>query len=101
VTRGASECNLARTMPIYEYEICDGECKICGGVFEIRRPLKAPDLKSCPACKKPVRKVFGGSIYMPKHLKKPNVREAKEAGFTVLKKSSKGEYEVHKPDRGI
>tara|TARA_B100001123_G_scaffold353341_1_gene405288 strand:- start:100 stop:366 length:267 start_codon:yes stop_codon:yes gene_type:complete len=88
-------------MPIYEYEICDGECKICGGVFEIRRPLKAPDLKSCPACKKPVRKVFGGSIYMPKHLKKPNVREAKEAGFTVLKKSSKGEYEVHKPDRGI
>jgi hypothetical protein len=38
---------------------------------------------------------------MPKHYRKVNVREAKENGFTVLKKSSKGEYEVHKPDRGI
>ena len=101
MTRGASECNLARTMPIYEYEICDGECKICGGVFELNRPLKAPLLKACPLCQKAVRKVYGGSFYMPKHFKKVNVRAAKEAGFTVLKKSSKGEYEVHKPDRGV
>ena len=88
-------------MPIYEYELCDGECKVCGGAFEIRRPLKSPDLKKCPACKKPVRKVIGSSIYMPKHFKKTNIRAAKEAGFTVLKRSGKGEYEVHKPDRGI
>ncbi len=38
---------------------------------------------------------------MPKHFKKPNIRQAKEAGFTVLKRSGKGEYEVHKPDRGM
>ena len=41
------------------------------------------------------------AVYMPKHLKKVNVREATNNGFTVLKKTSKGEYEVHKPDRGI
>ena len=50
---------------------------------------------------KPVKKLYSGNVYMPKHLKTPNIREAKEAGFTVLKKTSKGEYEVHKPDRGI
>ena len=47
-----------------------------------------------PVCKEPVRRVYGG-FYMPNHLQKVNVRAAKEAGFTVLKKSSKGEYEVH------
>ena len=62
--------------------------------------MDAPALKDCPSCKKPVRKVFG-AVYMPKHLKKVNVREATNNGFTVLKKTSKGEYEVHKPDRGI
>ncbi len=87
-------------MPLYEYKICEGDCKVCGGSFELNRPMKAPTLKACPVCKKPVRKVFG-SIYMPKHYRKVNIREANENGFTVLKKSSKGEYEVHKPDRGI
>ena len=62
--------------------------------------MKAPLMTVCPVCKKPVHKVFG-SIYMPKHFKKVNVREATNKGFTVLKKSSKGEYEIHKPDRGI
>jgi len=88
-------------VPIYEYQICGGDCKVCGGVFEIRRPLKAAPLTACPACKKPVKKLYSGKVYMPKHLKTPNIREAKEAGFTVLKKTSKGEYEVHKPDRGL
>ena len=86
-------------MPIYEYE-CIGGSKICPERFEVNRPIKAPPLTVCPVCKKSVRKVFG-SVYMPKHLKKVNVREATNNGFTVLKKSSKGEYEVHKPDRGI
>ena len=70
-------------------------------MFELNRPLKALPLKACPLCQKAVRKVDGGSFYMAKHFKKGNVRAAKEAGFTVLKKSSKGEYEVHKPDRGV
>ena len=86
-------------MPIYEYEHTEGS-KVCPNSFEINRPMKTSPLTECPVCKKPVHKVFG-SIYMPKHLKKVNVREATDNGFTVLKKSSKGEYEVHKPDRGI
>ena len=35
-------------MPIYEYELCDGDCVVCGGKFTLRRPLDAPELKVCP-----------------------------------------------------
>ena len=45
-------------MPLYEYELCEGDCKVCGGKFTLRRPLSAAPLTKCPACKKPVRKVF-------------------------------------------
>ena len=48
-------------MPLYEYELCDGEeCKACGGHFTLLRPLDAKPLEKCPACKKPVRKVIAG-----------------------------------------
>jgi putative FmdB family regulatory protein len=76
-------------MPLYEYELCQGNCKVCGGKFTLRRPLSAPALTKCPACKKPVRKVWS-SFNSPKTL---SVSDAKRAGFTVLKRVSKGEYE--------
>ena len=41
-------------MPLYEYELCEGDCKVCGGKFTLRRPLDAKELTNCPACKKHV-----------------------------------------------
>ena len=79
-------------MPLYEYELCEGQCVACGGGFTLRRPLSAPDLKQCPACKKPIRKVIS-SFNTPTVTKPLSVSDAKKAGFTVLKKVSKGEYE--------
>ncbi len=79
-------------MPLYEYERCDGDCKICGGRFTIRRPIRAPVLKECPLCKKPVRKVIS-LVHTPKLTKPVSVSDAKKAGFTVLKRVNKGEYE--------
>ena len=79
-------------MPYYEYEVCDGDCKMCGGKFTLRRPVTAPELKQCPACKKPVRKLLS-QFSSPLKLKPLSVSDAKKAGFTVLKRSSKGEYE--------
>lgn len=76
-------------MPLYEYELCEGDCKVCGGRFTLRRPLSAKPLTQCPACKKPVRKVLS-SFNSPRTL---SVSDAKKAGFTVLKRVSKGEYE--------
>jgi putative FmdB family regulatory protein len=76
-------------MPIYEFELCEGDCKVCGGRFTLRRPLSAPELTKCPACKKPVRKLFS-AFNSPKKI---SISDAKKAGFTVLKRVNKGEYE--------
>ena len=79
-------------MPLYEYEPCDGECKMCGGRFTLRRPIDAPPVKDCPLCKKPVRKVIS-QVHTPKVAKPVSISDAKKAGFTVLKRLGKGEYE--------
>ena len=79
-------------MPIYEYELVEGECKACGGAFTLNRPLSAAPLTKCPACKKPVRKIISG-FTTPHKLKPLSITDAKKAGFTVLKRISKGEYE--------
>ena len=79
-------------MPLYEYELCEGDCKMCGGRFTLRRPMHAPPLKDCPLCKKPVRKIIS-QVNTPKLTKPVSYSDAKKAGFTVLKKVSKGEYE--------
>jgi putative FmdB family regulatory protein len=79
-------------MPLYEYELCEGDCKICGGRFTLLRPLTAKELTHCPACKKPVRKVIT-SFNTPSITKPLSITDAKKAGFTVLKRVNKGEYE--------
>jgi putative FmdB family regulatory protein len=79
-------------MPLYEYELCEGGCKVCGGKFTLNRPLSARPLTNCPACKKPVRKVFS-NFSSPHKLKPVSFSDAKKAGFQVYKKLGKGEYE--------
>jgi putative FmdB family regulatory protein len=80
-------------MPIYEYEILEGDsCKACGGRFELRRPLDRPELTACPLCKKAVRKVITAPN-TPKISKPLSVSDAKKAGFSVLKRRDKGVYE--------
>jgi hypothetical protein len=54
--------------------------------------MNAPPLEDCPLCKKPVRKIIS-QINTPKLTKPVSYSDAKKAGFTVLKKVSKGEYE--------
>jgi putative FmdB family regulatory protein len=76
-------------MPYYEYELCEGDCVVCGGKFTLQRPLSAAPLTKCPACKKPVRRVWS-TFSSPKKL---SISDAKKAGFTVLKRVNKGEYE--------
>jgi hypothetical protein len=49
-------------------------------------------LTDCPLCRKPVHKVISLSS-TPKASRKPSISEAKQAGFTVLKKRDKGVYE--------
>jgi putative FmdB family regulatory protein len=79
-------------MPIYEYELCDGDCKVCGGKFSLRRPASRPPLMKCPLCRKPVRKIIS-QVNSPTKLKPLSISDAKKAGFTVLKRVGKGEFE--------
>ena len=79
-------------MPLYEYELCEGACAPCSGRFTLRRPVNAPELTKCPACRKPVRKLIS-SFNTPTITKPVSISDAKKAGFTVLKKTGKGEYE--------
>jgi len=79
-------------MPLYEYEVCEGDCAICGGRFTLRRAASAPPVTHCPLCKKPVRKVLS-NFSTPHKLKPLSISDAKAAGFTVLKRLGKGEYE--------
>ena len=79
-------------MPIYEYELCSGDCKVCGGIFSLNRPLSRPPLVNCPLCRKPVRKLIS-QVNSPSLLKPLSIADAKNAGFTILKKVGKGEYE--------
>jgi len=79
-------------VPIYEYELTEGGCAACGGKFTLHRPLSAKPLTNCPACKKPVRKILS-TFSSPIKLKPLSVTDAKKAGFTVLKRVNKGEYE--------
>jgi putative FmdB family regulatory protein len=79
-------------MPLYEYELCEGDCQICGGRFTLRRPADAPPVTRCPLCRKPVRKVLS-QFSTPHKLKPLSISDAKKAGFTVYKRLGKGEYE--------
>lgn len=58
----------------------------------MRRPISAPELKVCPSCRRPVRKLIS-SFNSPLKLKPLSISDAKKAGFTVLKRLGKGEYE--------
>ena len=79
-------------MPLYEYELCEGDCKVCGGRFTLRRPLSAKPLTHCPACKKAVRKIIS-TFSSPHKLKPLSISDAKKSGFQVYKRLGKGEYE--------
>jgi len=79
-------------MPLYEYELCEGDCKVCGGRIELQRPLDRPALETCPLCKKPMRKIIS-RMNTPRIMRPLSITDAKKAGFTVLKRVSKGEYE--------
>ncbi len=80
-------------MPIYRYKPADGSCKICGDGFDHRQEAHHADLQECPTCGKAVIKQLPTGVATPRVTRKPSISDAKSAGFTVLKKIGKGEYE--------
>ncbi len=82
-------------MPVYEYQARNAEegagCEVCKEPFEVVQKIADEPLRVCPKCGVPLRKLIP-------HVSLGRSRSglddrAKAAGFTKLKKISKGEYE--------
>jgi putative FmdB family regulatory protein len=80
-------------MPLYQYEPFKTPCKLCGKGFESAQKAVDPELSECPKCGQAVRRSSPQAINTPFYSKPLSISDAKASGFTVLKKTSKGEYE--------
>ena len=82
-------------MPVYEYQARDADegagCDKCREPFEVVQKISDEPLKVCPACGAPLRKLIP-PVALGRSRSGLDDR-AKAAGFTKLKKVSKGEYE--------
>ena len=80
-------------MPIYEYQAVEKKdsCRFCRDPFEVLESLGEPSTARCPACKRPVRRIFSAPAIGASESSADD--RAKHAGFTKLRKIGKGEYE--------
>ncbi len=80
-------------MPLLVYAPRQLPCRLCGEGFEHRQEKGAPDLAHCPTCGQSVSPVTAQRVNSPKLSAPLSVSRARQAGFTVLKRTSGGEYE--------
>ena len=80
-------------MPLRFYAPLTAPCRLCGEGFEHRQPPDSPDLTACPKCGQTVSRSAAQSVNSPKLSAPLSVSRARQAGFTVLKRTSGGEYE--------
>lgn len=80
-------------MPLRYYVPLQAPCRLCGPGFEHRQAAGAPDLTACPKCGQSVRRGGPQVANSPKLSAPLAVSRAKQAGFTVLKRTAGGEYE--------
>ena len=79
-------------MPLYEYELCEGECAVCGKGFAANQSMSDAALTACPTCQRAVRKIIS-LPNVPRITQPVSHVDAKKAGFTIYKRISKGEFE--------
>lgn len=78
-------------MPIYEYEPIDWDCLICQGRFEVLQGIHDPNLKECPTCGLPCRRLVSrAQVKVVKYLGQDH---AGKKGFTMYKRAEKGVWE--------
>ena len=80
-------------MPVYRYLPAKTPCKLCGDGFDHRQNAGDPILTDCPKCGQSVSRVIAQPVNTPKLLKPLSVSSAKQAGFSVLKRTSNGDFE--------
>lgn len=79
-------------MPLLRFRPTSGSCKLCRGEIELRLE-SSETVIDCPKCGQPIEQGPNLVAPQPTVTRKPSVSEAKSAGFQVLKRVGKGEYE--------
>jgi uncharacterized Zn finger protein len=80
-------------MPLQFYAPARPPCRLCGPGFERHESAGASPLAACPRCGQAVQRTSVQPVNSPKLSAPLSVSRAKQAGFTVLKRTSGGEYE--------
>ncbi len=80
-------------MPLQFYAPLAPPCRLCGEGFEHAQRPGAADLKTCPRCGQAVRRASAQNVNSPKLSAPLSVSRARQAGFSVFKRTSGGEYE--------
>jgi putative FmdB family regulatory protein len=80
-------------MPAYRYRPSKGSCRLCGDGFDcVQSPTESP-LEECPKCGLEVSRIIPDQIHTPRLLAPLAPSKAKAAGFTILKRTSDGNWE--------
>jgi hypothetical protein len=80
-------------MPLRFYAPLSPPCRLCGAGFEQAQPAGGPDLAACPTCGQAVRRVAVQPVNSPQLSAPLSVSRARQAGFTVLKRTPGGDFE--------
>jgi hypothetical protein len=80
-------------MPLHAYAPLAPPCRLCGEGFEHRAEAGSAALTACPTCGQPVHRVAAQPVNSPKLSAPLSVSRARQAGFTLLKRTSGGEFE--------
>jgi hypothetical protein len=80
-------------MPLRFYAPLKTPCRLCGPGFERNESADAAALSECPKCGQRVQRSTAQPVNSPKLSAPLSVSRARQAGFTVLKRTSGGEFE--------
>ena len=82
-----------RRVPLHAYAPLAAPCRLCGDGFEHRAAAGSAALSACPTCGQAVHRAAVHAVNSPQLSKPLSVSRAKQAGFTVLKRTAGGEFE--------
>lgn len=80
-------------MPLRSFKPTSGRCKLCHGLVELSVGANEKPPGECPKCGQTIEPAPSLTSPQPRVTRKPSISEAKTAGFKVLKRVGKGEYE--------
>jgi hypothetical protein len=80
-------------VPLYRYRVTRPPCRLCGEGFECLQAAQEPALTECPKCGLGVARATDTDAFVPRLLKPLSGSAAKNAGFSIFRRTSDGNLE--------